>query len=178
MSSKKKVLAICGSTRAQSVNHLILTTVKKLYKDIVDIDVFQKIIDLPHFNPDVDDLETTVEVVNFRRSIEQADGVLICTPEYVFSIPGVLKNALEWTVSTTIFSNKPVAIIVASGLGEKAFESLLLIMKTLGATMNDDAQLLIPGARSKFNLANNTVDPETLSNLHKLMNGFNETMHT
>ena len=73
--------------------------------------------------------------MHFRKSIEEADAVLICTPEYVFSLPGILKNALEWTVSTTVFSDKPTALLTASSSGEKAHESLLLVMKTLGLSL-------------------------------------------
>lgn len=171
MSSKKRVLAVCGSTRSQSVNHLILNTIVDLYRENLEFNIYQGITDLPHFNPDVGDATVSSEVITFRSLIEDADAVLICTPEYIFSLPGSLKNALEWTVSTTIFSDKPAAIIVASGLGEKTFESLSLIMKTLGASMTDDTQLLIQGARAKVNKENNSFDPATTALLHQVMNG-------
>jgi NAD(P)H-dependent FMN reductase len=176
MMRRKKVLGICGSTRSESVNHLILTSIRNLYSDRLDIDIFHGIADLPHFNPDIDDSAITPEVVNFRAAIEQADGILICTPEYVFSIPGSLKNALEWAVSTTIFSDKPVATIVASSSGDKAFESLSLIMSTMGASMTNDTQLLLRGARSAFDKKNNHFKPATVTLFHNLMNSLIEIM--
>ena len=103
------------------------------------------------------------------RSIAAADGVVICTPEYVFSLPGSLKNAIEWTVSTTVFSNKPVAIITASGLGEKAHEALQLIMKTIEATMLPSTQLLIQGARTKLNDSGEIVDEAILKKTKELI---------
>ena len=97
---------------------------------------------LPHFNPDIDDEGLPLSVENFRPKIEEAAGALICTPEYVLSFPGKLKNALDCTVSTTVFSDKPVAIIAASTSGEKAHESLDLIMTTLGVIMGENCKLL------------------------------------
>ena len=108
--------------------------------------------------------------------IEAADGIIICTPEYVFSLPGVLKNALEWTVSTTIFSGKPAALIVASGQGEKAYEALILIMNTLGAKVGEYAKLLIPGARSKINTQGHISDELTAKELDRLIQALLETI--
>ena len=106
--------------------------------------IYRDLDKLPHFNPNLKDENNFPLIVKaFFEKIKNADGVLICTPEYVFSPPAVLKNALEWTVSETIFSYKPTALLVASGLGEKTFESLDLILKTL-------IQEEIPNS-SKFN---------------------------
>jgi chromate reductase len=78
--------------------------------------------------------------------------VLICTPEYVFILPGMLKNALEWTVSSTVFTHKPVALIVASAAGDHAMASLALILQTLtGQPVPATLQLLIKGAKGKMN---------------------------
>ncbi len=63
---------------------------------------------------DLDGENPPEAVLAFRKQIAAADGVLICTPEYVFTLPGSLKNALEWCVSTTIFSQKPTGLITAS----------------------------------------------------------------
>ena len=76
-----------------------------------EVEIYAGIAALPYFNPDLDDEELPPCVENFPPRIEEAAGALICTPEYVFSLPGTLKNALDRTVSTTVFSDKPVAII-------------------------------------------------------------------
>ena len=72
-----------------------------------------------------------------------------------------MKNALEWFVSTTVFSNKKVGLVTASASGEMAHEQLLLIMKTLDASFDDSLQLLIQGVRGKVNAEGKIIDPET-----------------
>src|SRR5688572_8029801 len=104
---KKKILAISGSTRKNSSNEKILSHIKELFSQSLDITIFTAIDQLPHFNPDLSENELPASVKNFLKIIEETEGIIICTPEYVFSLPGTLKNALEWTVSTTVFSFKP-----------------------------------------------------------------------
>ena len=169
----KSVLAICGSTRSDSSNLQILKAIKKKFADKLNIEIFSSIASLPHFNPDHDiDENVPLPVKEFRQLIASSDGVIICTPEYVFSLPGSLKNAIEWTVSTIIFSEKPVALITASGLGSKAHEALMLIMKTIYAKFNEQTQLLISGARSKVDRAGNIVDEKTIESINELMENF------
>jgi chromate reductase len=100
--------------------------------------------------------------------IGQADAILICTPEYVFSLPGAFKNALEWTVSTILFTDKPTALIVASSHGQKAFESLQLIMTTLGARIPEGARLLIQGVKAKLTDQGQPLDESLLQQLDRL----------
>ncbi len=114
------------------------------------IEIFDGIDKLPHFNPDLDNDNVPQVVKDFREKIKIVDAVIICTPEYVFSLPGSLKNAIEWNVSTTLFSNKPVAIIVASASGEKAFESLDLVITTIESRIAEKSKLLIQGANGKI----------------------------
>ncbi|MCW3124402.1 MAG: putative NADPH-dependent reductase, partial [Bacteroidetes bacterium] len=90
------------------------------------------------------------------------------TPEYVFSLPGVLKNALEWTVSTRVWADKPVALITAAASGEKAHESLQLIMKTIEAKFDESTTLLIQGAKGKVG-KDEKVDEQTTKQLSDLL---------
>jgi chromate reductase len=157
MVTKKSVLAICGSTRKRSSNRDIIEVIAKLgteYFTVTDFDITT----LPYFNQDVTDENLSAAVSEFRNAIAKSDGVLICTPEYVFSLPGILKNAIEWTVSTTVFLNKPTALITASSSGEKAHESLLLVVNTLGIKTNEDMCLLITGVKSKLNVHGEVID--------------------
>ena len=169
-SNKKKILALSGSIRKESSNEKLLHYLADQYKDIVDIELYPTLEVLPHFNPDRTSENIPKVVQEFIGQIEQADAVLICTPEYVFSLPGVLKNALEWTVATTVFSDKPCAFIIASSLGDKAYESLDLIMKTLiQKEIEPGLKVLIQGVRSKMVSADNTLDTETNKDLAVLM---------
>lgn len=171
--SPKKILAICGSTRQVSANLQIIKALEAIAGKAWEVTLYTNLTELPYFNQDVANDQAPSPVHEFRRSIEAADGVLICTPEYVFSLPGVLKNALEWTVSTTVFSDKPAALITASSSGEKAHESLLLVMKTLGVKTSDDACLWIPGVKSKLNAEGHVINDLLSEQLRRLTDAFN-----
>src|SRR5580658_2096020 len=131
--NRQNVLAICGSTRERSTNLHIIKAIAELTSDRLNIRIFDGLSRLPHFNPDLDTDIPPAEVTEFRDQLKAADGVLICTPEYAMGLPGSLKNALDWTVSSSGFSNKPVAAITASTSGQKAHESLLGTLKVIEA---------------------------------------------
>ena len=121
----KKVLAISGSTREKSINQSYIKAIAGLTGSQFAITVYKDISAIPHFNPDLDNENPPKEVIDFRKQIKESDGILICTPEYAMGVPGTLKNAIDWTVSSCDFSHKPVALINASLSGEKSHESLL-----------------------------------------------------
>lgn len=167
-----KVLAILGSTRKASTNEHILKTIGNRFDDAISFEIFDGIDKLPHFNPELDGEHPPHEVERFRQAIHASDGTIICTPEYVFSLPGSLKNALEWTVSTTVFSQKPVALIVASASGKKAFESLQLIMVTLGSQVSNSSNLLIEGAKGKIDEKGEINDASLIQSIKALVDSF------
>lgn len=144
---KYNVLAICGSTRAQSTNLSLIKAIKHLFLEQLEIEIYSGLSELPHFNPDLDD---TKEVSIFKDKIKAASGVLICTPEYAMGVPGSLKNALDWTVASMEFSQKPVLLITASSSGEKAHASLLETLKVIEAIIPEECQLLISYAKTKI----------------------------
>ena len=176
MNIKRKILAISGSTRKGSSNESILKFIATKYQDLVEVELYDDIDKLPYFNPDLDTETPPKLVIEFRNSIANADGILICTPEYVFSLPGILKNAIEWNVSTTLFSNKPVAFIVASASGEKAFESLNLVLTTIESTIAEDSKLLIQGAKGKIGTESKIIDNATQESIGKLVNSLLKTI--
>lgn len=101
----------------------------------------------------------------------------MCTPEYIFSLPGALKNAIEWTVSTTVFFEKPVALITASTSGEMAHESLKMIMKTLYTKFDSSSTLLIKGVKGKVSEDGVIHDEETIQALRRLAISFKGLMN-
>ncbi|WP_343589319.1 NADPH-dependent FMN reductase [Flavobacterium sp.] len=171
-SPKIKILAISGSTRSNSSNFKILKYVSNCLQPDFEVEIFEDLENLPHFNPDLDTENPPKEISVFRSKIKNVDGVIICTPEYVFSLPGSLKNALEWCVSTTIFSNKNTGLITASASGEMGHEQLLLVMKTLEAKFNDSTQLLIQGVRGKVNAEGEIVSEQTANALQNFAKNF------
>jgi chromate reductase len=177
MGQKKKILALSGSTRANSSSLQIIHFISEMTEKDLEITIYNGLTDLPFFNQDLDKDKVPETVLNFRKAIENADGVIICTPEYVFSVPGVLKNAIEWIVSTVVFSDKPTAVITASSSGIKGHESLILIMKTVGAKLNDDSALLIQGVQSKLTKDGKINNESTLSELNKLIAAFKRSLN-
>lgn len=151
MSSKIKILAISGSTRQSSSNLNLIKAIADLASETFSVNIFGGLSGLPHFNPDRDNENVPVQVTEFRRQLREAEGILICTPEYAIGVPGTLKNAIDWTVSSMEFSKKPVALITASLSGEKAHSSLLGTLLIIEAKMTAETQLLIPFMKTKIN---------------------------
>jgi chromate reductase, NAD(P)H dehydrogenase (quinone) len=165
---RKKILAISGSTRSASVNLHILQAITEMYREAADWTVYQAIDRLPHFNPDLDKEPLPQAVAELRNLIASSDAILICTPEYVFSLPGSLKNAIEWMVSTTLFTDKPAALITASSSGTKAMEALTLIMQTVGVSLGNNGTLLIQAPKTKISREGIITDPATLAQIRAL----------
>ncbi len=147
---KKSIFAIIGSASKNSANLRLVHHIAALTEKKFDFIIFDELAGLPHFNPERSASDTPESVVAFREAIEKADGVMICTPEYIFSIPSGLKNAIEWCVATTVFSGKPVGLITASASGVKGHEELKLIMKTVETDFNEQTTLLIQGVKGKI----------------------------
>jgi NAD(P)H-dependent FMN reductase len=97
--------------------------------------------ELPHFNPDLDAEPLPAAVVELRRAIDDADAVLICTPEYAGTLPGSFKNLLDWTVGGTEICDKPTGWINAAnpGRGEGAIATLRTVLQYTGAAIVEDA---------------------------------------
>jgi len=171
MSSKINVLAICGSTRASSSNHHLIKAITDLGARVFDIQLFGGLTELPHFNPDQDlsPDAAPAAVQQFRKQLEAADAVLICTPEYAIGVPGTLKNAIDWTVSSMHFSRKPVALITAGTSGHKAHQSLLGTLLIIESKIAEDAQLVVSGVKTKVNEQGVITDEGTLTQVRKLV---------
>lgn len=164
--SRKKIFAIIGSASRNSSNHKLVDFFIQQTKDNFDVIIANDLKTLPHFDPELSADNPPVEIIAFRKQIEEANAVLISTPEYVFSIPSGLKNAIEWCIATAIFTDKPVGIITASAHGQKGHEELQLIMNTVMATFTTETTLLIQGAKSKINNEGQVTDGKTVAELH------------
>lgn len=174
----KKIFAINGSASNQSANQKILESFAKLTEAHFTVHIFNLLKKLPHFEPELSVQNPPAEIIAFRTEIEHADGILICSPEYVFSIPSGLKNALEWCVATNVFADKPLGIITASAQGEKCHIELQLIMKTLATVFTNETTLLIQGVKGKVNEHGDITDSKTLKELNNLMEAYKKLVLT
>jgi NAD(P)H-dependent FMN reductase len=134
--ASKLLLAISGSLRSTSSNKTLLQAAAVLAPDNVTITISDSIANLPHFNPDADSENPSPAVVDFRNQLQQADGVLICTPEYAHGVPGALKNALDWIVGSGELVNKPVALINPSTTSFHAQNSLIETLTVMMAKVH------------------------------------------
>ena len=170
MPPQKKIVVIIGSASENSSNQKLMEQVLEKMGN-TDFLMYDNLAVLPHFDTAITDENIPDEVLKIREDIKNSTGVIFSTPEYIFSIPGRLKNMLEWCVSTTVFSEKPVAVITASASGEKGHEELLMILKTLGATTDDKHQALIKGIKGKFD-SNGLLESNTFAKVSKLVADF------
>lgn len=105
------------------------------------------------------------------------DGVLICTPEYGNGVPGALKNALDWLVSSGEFVNKPTAVISASPSpmgGHLAHASLLLTLQMINAQIVKNGKVIIPHITLKLNQEGEITNAETRQELEALLQGLEQ----
>jgi len=170
MSNTKNILAISGSLRSGSSNHAVLQYLGRMAPAGVNYSIYNGLAEIPHFDPGLDNDDPPATVTGFRQLLAEADGIIICTPEYAYGVPGTLKNALDWTVSSGSLSEKPLALITASTGGENAHAALLLILHALNAKVAEDGALLISFIRSKMDAEGNITDEPTRNAIGEAFN--------
>lgn len=168
------VLGISGSLRKESTNSRLLTFLAGIMPTGVEFRLYEGMASLPHFNPDLDrdDMEVNEAVYEWREKLRSADAIILCTPEYARGVPGSLKNALDWIVSSAEFMNKPTAVISASPHedgGKTALASLIGTLKMMSAVIPGEATLAVPIATKKLAPDGSVVDVNTVSSLHSLI---------
>jgi chromate reductase len=133
-----KILAVCGSLQAKSKNLILLNVAARSAPAHVEVVSFDGLGDLPHFNPDIEANGAPASVVRWRRALDGCDAVLIACPEYGFSLPGVLKNAIEWAIVSGELERKVVAITAAvpgPERGRRGLQALRDTLTAVGATI-------------------------------------------
>ena len=168
MKGKIKILGISGSLRSNSSASAILNIVGNLVPQNVEFTIYNGLAEIPAFN---DSNLIPEPVTHFIKLISESDGVFFCIPEYAFGVPGALKNALDWTVSSsTAFPDKPVALITAATGGDKAHAAFLLTLKAMSSKIPEGATLLLSFIRSKLNEKNEVKDIATLNSIRVVIN--------
>jgi chromate reductase len=179
-----KVLGISGSLRKGSFN----TAALRACADLMPAGMTLKIAtlgDIPMFNQDVYDAGLPEAAKRFRAEVAAADALLIASPEYNFSVSGVLKNAIDWgsRAPNQVFNDKPIAIFSASGGplgGARVQYDLRRILGQLWGHVLPRPEVFIGNAPSKFDAQGKLTDETTRKFLTELLAGFKvwiERMH-
>ncbi|MBY2917945.1 MULTISPECIES: NADPH-dependent FMN reductase [Rhizobium] len=139
-----KILAISGSARRNSTNTAMLQAVRAVAPNEIEISIFDGVGRLPVFSPDLEGEHLPEAVRDLIDVIAQSDGVIIASPEYVRSIPGGLKNAIDWLVSGEQIVHKPIALLHASHRGDDMLAGLRTVLATITDRFAGDIFLRLP----------------------------------
>ncbi len=175
------VLGISGSLRNQSSNTRLLSSIGGMMPAGIEFRMYQGLATLPHFSPDLDGDEAQLHraVLEWREELRAADACVICTPEYARGVPGSLKNALDWVVSSGEFMNMPTAVLSASPHpdgGSIALQSLTLTLKMMSADIPEEASLAVPFVSKIIATDGKVTDTKTLSSLLNLVRALSQAI--
>jgi len=150
-----RVLGISGSLRRDSFNTALLRAAAERLPGGVEFVAFERLAEIPAYDTDLEELETPAAVAELREAMREADAVLVSTPEYNSSIPGALKNALDWAsrpAGESALMGTPAAVIGASTGMFGAVWAQAETRKVLGAIGPRvlDIELPVPGADQQF----------------------------
>jgi len=164
-----RILCLSGSLRRSSYNTALIQALPFLAPDEFDMIVDTSLGTLPLFNPDheEDDIASVRELKNLVRI---SDGLIIASPEYAHGISGVLKNALDWLVSTVDFPGMPVALLNASPRATHAQAALREVINTMSGDIVEDASISIP-------LLGSNLDSTGITNSGEISNKIRESLY-
>jgi NAD(P)H-dependent FMN reductase len=177
-----RIVGISGSLRTKSLNSALLVAAAKLVPANVELDV-ASIKGIPLYDGDVEDqFGIPASVESLKNRIAQSNGLLLVTPEYNNSIPGVFKNAIDWLSrppadAKRIFANRPVAVIGASpgGFGTILSQSAWLpVLRTLGTRPWFGGRLQVSHADKIFSDNGELMDEKIRAQLGEFLRGFSE----
>jgi chromate reductase len=172
-----KILGFCGSLRKESFNMKLLLAAEKCLPEGVRLE-YVDCGDVPLYNGDMDGERKPEPVVRLLESIRNCDALLFATPEYNFSIPGVLKNAIDWAsrpAYASVLVHKPAGIISGSiGLvgGARMQSHLKQVLSSTLTRVYPSPEFLVPRVQDKFDAQGTLVDTDTAGRLKKYISGF------
>jgi chromate reductase len=173
MSKQIRILGIAGSLRRESYNRAALRAATQLVPEGASIEIFE-LDGIPGFNQD-EEQNPPAKVVELKRRIREADAILIVTPEYNYSVPGVLKNAIDWAsrpYGDSAWNGKPAAIMGASigAIGTaRAQYHLRQMFVFLNMFPINQPEVMIGNASERFDAAGNLTDDTTKDFIRKLL---------
>jgi chromate reductase, NAD(P)H dehydrogenase (quinone) len=169
-----KVLGISGSLRRDSYNSKLLRAAAELLPDHVEFELWGGLREVPPYDEDDDSEPAPAAVAQLRAAIAGADALLVSTPEYNSSIPGQLKNAIDWAsrpIATNVLRNKPAAVVGASTSAFGAVWSQAELRKVLAATgaRVTDAEISVAHAQERFDQDGRLVEEDLRRRLHEVV---------
>ncbi|MEZ4361121.1 MAG: NAD(P)H-dependent oxidoreductase [Kofleriaceae bacterium] len=162
--STMTLLGICGSLRKKSLNRALLVALAEALPSGARLEIYEGLGEIPAFNSDLP--EEPAAVTALKRAIAEARGLVIATPEYNYSVPGVLKNALDWASrpQPSPLRGKPVGIIGCSvgmsGSMRAQYHLRQILVYSDTPTLNQP-EILIPQAKERFDAAGRLADEST-----------------
>lgn len=178
MTSTLTFLGIAGSLRKQSFNRAALRAAQQIAPPDTRVEIFE-LAGIPPFNQDEEN-NPPAEVTQLKQRIRAADAILIVTPEYNYSVPGVLKNAIDWAsrpYGDSAWEGKPVAVMGASigSLGSgRAQYHLRQSFVFLNMYPLNRPEVMISNAASRFDQQGNLTDKDTRDHIRKLLEALAE----
>jgi chromate reductase len=169
-----KVLAISGSLRPGSYNTTLLRAAAEVAPEELELELYAGLKEIPPYDEEDDTDTPPAAVADFRAALAGADAILFATPEYNSSIPGQLKNALDWAsrpFATNVLRNKPVTVVGAStgGFGAVwAQADLRRVLKTIGARVIGE-EVPVPAVHTRTDEAGRLADAETEERLRTVL---------
>ncbi len=163
-----RFLALSGSLRAASFNSMLLRAMARLAPFGIECVVCDLLGQLPLFNPDLEACDPP-PVAALRAQIRTADALLIASPEYAHGVSGVMKNALDWMVSSEAFVYKPVALLNASPRASHALAALRETLTVMSAQLIEPASLTLPLLGSKLDEDGLVAHPQLAPQLIEAM---------
>ena len=173
MNSRVKVLGFAGSLRKDSYNKMLLNAAMDLKPDNIELETFD-LEGIPLFNQDQEE-QPPKRVKEFKEKIKAADALLIVTPEYNYSVPGVLKNAIDWAsrpYGDNVFDEKPVAVMSASeGMlgGARAQYHLRQTLISLNMHPLNRPEVIVSQIDEKIDVNGKVVDEKTRKKIGKVL---------
>lgn len=171
MRERVRILGISGSLRQASFNSALVRAARDLAPDGVEIDIFD-LSDIPLYNGDVESEGVPQSVLDLAAAVEDADALLIATPEYNHSVPAILKNAIDWISRPSVgnpLRHKPVALMGASGgqFGTARAQSHLrqIFASAVEAYVMIKPDLYVNHAASKIDAGGDITDDDTRQRL-------------
>ena len=170
---KMEILGIVGSLRKGSFNHFALKAAQELVPEGVVLNLFE-LHDIPAFNQD-NEMALPASVLELKRRILAADAILFGTPEYNYSLPGVLKNAIDWAsrpYGESAWQDKPAALMGASpgSLGTaRAQYHLRQILVAQNMPVVNQPEVMISNATERFDQTGKLTDESTRQHIQKLL---------